>query len=83
MNLWKNILRITYLVVVLMYCYFFISKKLWKAGGYRNYRIDISLLVLFILWPFIAMSFTKYIFIFIHYLLRLVPIDIATFNYSS
>ena len=83
MKLWKNILRTTYIIVVLIYCYFFISKKLWKDGGYRNNYIDISLLVLFILWPFIAMPFTKYIFIIIHYLLRLIPIDIATFNYSS
>ena len=83
MELWKNILRITYLVIVLMYCYFFISKNLWKSGGYRNNHIDIGLLVLFILWPFISMSFTKYIFIIIHYLLRQIPIDTATFNYSS
>ena len=50
--------------------------KLDRATG--NYRIDIGLLVLFILWPFISMPFTKYLFIIIHYLLRLIPIDTAT-----
>ena len=83
MIMWKHILRATYLVIVLIYCYFFISKKLWQPDGYRNYRIDISLLVLFILWPFISMTLTKYIFIIIHYFLRLIPTDTATFNYSS
>lgn len=83
MQSWKNILRTIYLIIVLIYCYFFISKKLWKIGGYRNNYIDISLLILFILWPFISVLFTKYIFIFIHYLLHIIPIDTATFNYSS
>lgn len=79
MKLWKNILRSIYIVVVLIYCYFFITKKLWKEEGYRNNYIDIGLLILFILWPFISMSIIKYIFIFIHYLLGLIPIDTATF----
>lgn len=83
MKLWKDILRITYLVVVLIYCYFFITKKLWQEEGYRNYRIDIGLLIFFILWPFISILFTKYLFITIHYLFHLIPLDTATFNYSS
>ena len=30
MTIWKNILRTTYIIIILMYTYFFIRKKLWK-----------------------------------------------------
>ena len=84
MTMWKNILRTSYIVIILMYTYFFISKKLWKPGGYRNYRVDIALLVFFYIWPFIALPITKLLFTIIHFIIGFVPIDAyAQLNYSS
>lgn len=84
MKLWKNILRTIYIIITLIYTYFFIRKKLWRPDGYRNYRIDIALLVFFYIWPFIALPIIKCIFIVIHFILGFIPIDTYTqLNYSS
>jgi len=84
MIMWKNILRTIYIVIILMYTYFFIRKQLWKPGGYRNYRVDIALLLFFYIWPFIALPITKLLFTIIHFIIGFVPIDTyAHLNYSS
>lgn len=84
MIMWKNILRTVYIVIILMYTYFFIRKQLWKPGGYRNYRVDIALLLFFFIWPFIALPITKLLFTIIHFIVGFIPIDTyAHLNYSS
>ena len=68
MIMWKNIMLTAYIIIVLMYTYLFFRKNLWKAGGYRNNYIDITLLIFFYIWPFIALPITKLIFIIIHFI---------------
>ncbi len=84
MNIWKHIVCAIYIVIVLLYTYFFIKKKLWKQGGYRNSTVDILLLLFFYIWPFIAIPITKLVFVCIHFILGFIPMDVySKLNYSS
>ena len=76
METFKNILKYAYIAVVIIYIVYFFKKKLWKPGGYRpDYRIDIFLLILFILWPFISIKIMRSIFAIVKYILSFVPRD--------
>lgn len=78
MQMWKDVVRTIYIIIVLIYTYFFIRKKLWRPGGYRNHYIDITLLIFFYIWPFIALPIIKFIFTIIHFILQFIPLDIYT-----
>jgi len=75
MSNWTTLMFWIYYIFVLVFIYYFIQKKLWKAGGYRNHKVDIALLVLFVSWGFINMHLSGYLFKLIQFFIGLIPID--------
>ena len=75
MSNWTTLMFYIYYIFVLVFIYYFITKKLWKAGGYRNHKIDIALLAFFVSWGFINMHISSYLFKIIQFLIGLIPID--------
>lgn len=75
MSNWTQLMFYIYYLFVLVFIYYFIQKKLWKAGGYRNNTVDIVLLVLFVFWGYISLPISGYLFKIIQFLIGLIPID--------
>ena len=69
-------LIIIYLCCVAIYIYYFIKKKLWNKFSYRNYKVDIGLLIFFLVWPIFNVNIIKYIFKLVHYVLSFIPKDV-------
>ena len=75
MSNWKQLMFYIYYIFVLVFIYYFIKKKLWKAGGYRNNRVDIALLIIFVLWAYISMPISSLVFKIIQFFIGLIPTD--------
>jgi hypothetical protein len=75
MSKWTTLMFWIYYIFVFVFIYYFIQQKLWKAGGYRNNKVDIALLVLFVSWGFINMLLSGYLFKLIQFFIGLIPID--------
>jgi len=75
MSKWKKLMFYIYYIFVLVFIYYFIKKKLWKAGGYRNRKVDIALLILFVFWGYINMHISGFIFKIIQFFIGLIPKD--------
>ena len=75
MSNWTTMMFYIYYILVVVFIYYFIQKKLWKGGGYRNNKVDIVLLVLFVFWGYISLPITGYLFKIIHFFIGLIPID--------
>jgi len=75
MSNWTTLMFYIYYILVVVFIYYFIQKKLWKAGGYRNNKVDIVLLVLFVFWGYINLPITGYLFKIIQFFIGLIPID--------
>lgn len=65
-----------YLCCVAIYIYYFIKKKLWNKFSYRNYKVDVGLLIFFLAWPIFNIKIMEYIFKFVHYVLSFIPKDV-------
>jgi len=75
MSNWTTLMFYIYYIFVVVFIYYFIQKKLWKGGGYRNNKVDIVLLVLFVFWGYISLPITGYLFKIIQFFIGLIPID--------
>jgi hypothetical protein len=75
MSNWTKLMFCIYYLFVIVYIYYFITEQLWKANDYRNNKIYIALLILFLSWGFINMHISAYIFKIIHFFIGLIPID--------
>ena len=74
-NNWKTIAQIIYTIIVIIYIGLFFQKGLWKENGKRNHYIDISLVIFFIIWPFISNSISILFIYLINWFIEKIPID--------
>ena len=72
---WKIFAQTIYIIIVVIYIGFFFYKKLWKINSKRNHYVDISLLIFFIIWPFISNSISILFIYLINWFLGKIPID--------
>jgi len=75
MRNWTTLMFYIYYIFVVVFIYYFIQKKLWEPYGYRNNKLDIALLVLFVFWGYISLHITGYLFKIIQFFIGLMPID--------
>ena len=72
---WKTVAQISYAIIVVIYIGFFFSKGLWKENSKRNHYVDISLVIFFIIWPFISNSIIILFIYLINWFIEKIPID--------
>ena len=75
MSNWATLMFYIYYIFVVVFIYYFIQKKLWEPYGYRNNKLDIALLVLFVFWGYISLPITGYLFKIIQFFIELIPVD--------